>query len=557
MTATQAPTPGPLSADDVKLLVKGDCIRGPNGKIYRLEEWGDGGFLTFIDEPHDGYLATLCAFIGRPDESGWMPWSGGENPVPGRMVEVRWTNSLVEQYYSDIVSWRKGGVMVEAFRLAPTAPVEASGSEEIDLYDDKVQEGISWTMRQWGEALGLTTWTQGDGSESVEGDVGAEIHTILVDAGLRDAETNEMAALRPQPSGETREAVRLALEDADALERVSEEADDNQWQDWAATMRQAASRIRRLALLSARPLALGGQQGEGHADALEPLRRSISDLKTHIQAVQTAKKEGGPGNTITDCINALPDIVRALEAAEFEVEAAFEEYEDTTPARAEAQDEGAAGEWPEVTDQWAETYCDLTGKNPDGAQVSFIGDGVITTTFRDMAKRQIETMLCAAPKAAVRAIFANPSPTPAADVQSLEAERDAWKLRGDQHWETLRSIREFAREGDCERIIKWVNDAGSGYTESAEQTLGQMTDRALKAEAALASTPAADADRVRELETVADLADELINRGGLINRGMDRGLVVVEKADRSDPHYRLCLALEALKSTAAKEGGAL
>ncbi|MGR6533103.1 hypothetical protein [Brevundimonas sp. RM1] len=70
---------------------------------------------------------------------------------------------------------------------------------EIDLYDDKVQAGIAWTMRQWGEALGLKTWTQGDGSESVEGDVGAEIHTILVDAGLRDPETNEMAALRAQP----------------------------------------------------------------------------------------------------------------------------------------------------------------------------------------------------------------------------------------------------------------------------------------------------------------------------------------------------------------------
>ena len=67
------------------------------------------------------------------------------------------------------------------------------------------------------------------------------------------------------------------------------------------------------------------------------------------------------------------------------------------------------------------------------------------------------------------------------------------------------------------------------------------------------SPPAADEDRVRKLETVADLADELINRGGLVNRGVDRGLVVVEKADRSDPHYRLCLALAALKSTAAKE----
>ena len=68
-------------------------------------------------------------------------------------------------------------------------------ADDLDLYDYKVQEGISWAMRQWGEALGLTTWTQGDGSESVEGDVGAEIHTILVDAGLRCPETNAMATL--------------------------------------------------------------------------------------------------------------------------------------------------------------------------------------------------------------------------------------------------------------------------------------------------------------------------------------------------------------------------
>lgn len=81
----------------------------------------------------------------------------------------------------------------ELARRYGEAPAEA---EEIDLYDDKVQAGIAWTMRQWGEALGLKTWTQGDGSESVEGDVGAEIHTILVDAGLRDPETNQMAALR-------------------------------------------------------------------------------------------------------------------------------------------------------------------------------------------------------------------------------------------------------------------------------------------------------------------------------------------------------------------------
>ena len=39
-------------------------------------------------------------------------------------------------------------------------------------------------------------------------------------------------------------AERLLLEDADALDRCAEDADDNQWDDWAATMRQAAERIR-------------------------------------------------------------------------------------------------------------------------------------------------------------------------------------------------------------------------------------------------------------------------------------------------------------------------
>ncbi|ASE38433.1 hypothetical protein [Brevundimonas vesicularis] len=86
-------------------------------------------------------------------------------------------------------------------------------------------------------------------------------------------------------------------------------------------------------------------------------------------------------------------------------------------------------------------------------------------------------------------------------------------------------------------------------------TAASAQARIAELESALAAAQNADADRVRKLETIADLADELINRGGLVNRGVDRGLVVVEKADRSDPHYRLCLALEALKSTAAKEGG--
>lgn len=60
------------------------------------------------------------------------------------------------------------------------------------------------------------------------------------------------------------------------------------------------------------------------------------------------------------------------------------------------------------------------------------------------------------------------------------------------------------------------------------------------------------AERIRELEGVAALARELVTTG-MVNRGVDRGLVVVEKADKSDPHYRLCKALDRLHH----EGGSL
>lgn len=50
-----------------------------------------------------------------------------------------------------------------------------------------------------------------------------------------------------EEGGGLRDQRRLILEDAEALDRTADEADDNNWQDWAATMRQAATRIRALA----------------------------------------------------------------------------------------------------------------------------------------------------------------------------------------------------------------------------------------------------------------------------------------------------------------------
>ncbi len=95
-----------------------------------------------------------------------------------------------------------------------------------------------------------------------------------------------------------------------------------------------------------------------------------------------------------------------------------------------------------------------------------------------------------------------------AELAAERAEKEKWKVRGDQHWDTLRSIREMAREGDCERIILWVNDAGSGYTEPLEATVKSLFDKAV----ALDADNSTLAARVKTLEQVnAKLCDDVID----------------------------------------------
>ena len=62
-------------------------------------------------------------------------------------------------------------------------------------------------------------------------------------------------------------------------------------------------------------------------------------------------------------------------------------------------------------------------------------------------------------------------------IAELRAERDAYKKRGDNLWETLRSIRHMAQNGgDLERIILWVNDSRSGSFQTVEQTMVEAND---------------------------------------------------------------------------------
>lgn len=106
-----------------------------------------------------------------------------------------------------------------------------------------------------------------------------------------------------------------------------------------------------------------------------------------------------------------------------------------------------------------------------------------------------------------------------------------------------KALEAAARAATVGRIQKDVNASDEfrspRYPTRIKRLVGEDDLRAI-----LSDLAALAAENERMAEIVA-LADELVNGGGLVNRGVDRGLVVVEKADKSDPHYRLCTALEA------------
>lgn len=95
-----------------------------------------------------GYLAF------KADADGWMPWNGGENPVPGQMVEVklRWRNGEPSEgeVLSDRMAWAhrresygEGGDII-AFRLSRPASDVAGGVEReaVEVVEDAIYRHV-------------------------------------------------------------------------------------------------------------------------------------------------------------------------------------------------------------------------------------------------------------------------------------------------------------------------------------------------------------------------------------------------------------------------------
>lgn len=195
---------------------------------------------------------------------------------------------------------------IDEFLEANPPPVEASGSEREDI-------------KRW----------QADQSEFFQSNV---LEIVTEYATWRDRQE-----ARPQPSGETREAL-------DRLKMAAHVYEDDEMAADCATLE---------ALLSARPLALGGQQG-----VQERCQRCGGEVQGWLcQSCPAEFRENDDGHLVFD--------------------------EDTTPARAEAQDEGAAGEpvvqWFKPSERTPESGKKFVALHQDGsgAWLGFMHDGGI------------------------------------------------------------------------------------------------------------------------------------------------------------------------------------
>lgn len=452
MTATQAPTPGPLSVDDGYDGHYSDCAIH-NAPALPVGPCDCGS--PFLSPDDIKRAKDLRYDPDSEDNERFASWYG---------------DTLLDVH---ALALRQSSML---HRLAPTAPVEASGSER---------------------EHGPKCWGKTSASDEM-----AHCYCGSTD-------------LRPQPSGETRKAVAAIIK---AFVSGPHFSDPALYEAMDQDRLIAADRI--LALLSARPLALGGQQGDS-----ETLRVLLDNLVI----AQTLSK---------DIRQKATDEARSCLYGRRH-----------TPARAEDQDEGA--EMTRLLKLADSALANVTAFEDDARYIM----GNTNYAITENARSEIRSFLLAqSAKTSVRPkaleilerLLDHSGARGSFDAMKHgDAVKDAEELlhsaRSPGHTDlmvTPESIDAYMKDNPMEAQDEGAADALRFYA------LGQQ-DNGHRAKEALARThpsppPAADEDRVRELEAAL----------------LNIALMDCYTREGEEPIHMLMmrLASDALKSTAAKEG---
>lgn len=402
--------------------------------------------------------------LPESDADGWMPWSGGENPVPGKWVQVRQRGYQLDdesRWFADQQRWTDTGHAEDiiAFRLAPTAPVEASGS-----LDETVTEVAVSTIR----------WALGRGDDLR--DYKEPLEHVLT------------AALSPQPSGETRptdEEIRSAIKATEYKYFGDYEftKDQHDAVDILVRAAQALLSARPLALgrvaqsvepsahnglvagsnpaATTSPLALGGQQGVDdlrkmvEAKLAEAMRADHADAPFPMDAHQAASYHRTRADLLGWVLDMLPPVDGPIVPL-------------TTPARAEAQDEGAAGDLQQALTLALALLGQMEPTDARAVSDEFVAmaaaqAGIQNQEGRDIIAARLKQPFPSIP-AEVTFTDAHPSPTPAADadrvriaVEALEDEREWHDRIADFAFDEARECAQRHETSDEDEAMKRFN----------------------------------------------------------------------------------------------------
>ena len=128
------PTPGqPLSEADVSLLQPGDWLRRRDGRISVYGFAHEGGLSgTYLDgTTHANSPPSHFTYLGRPDQDGWIAHEGGDNPVPGTLVDYRTNNGHVGNgWHANNLGWTDEYSLNIITHFRPHAPVSRPASEQ-------------------------------------------------------------------------------------------------------------------------------------------------------------------------------------------------------------------------------------------------------------------------------------------------------------------------------------------------------------------------------------------------------------------------------------------
>jgi len=188
-----------------------------------------------VDDTTPGFLIDLASRI----HAKATPAMGFDGYDVDRLIEI--ARNLAEPAFLPCKSGEGAG---EPF---------CNEDGEIVLRNKLAADFAAWLDPYWARALAYLSTPDATQTREAEG---AKRLAAFADGGAftwRDGQSTDFNALRADIRAvlvRSKEANRLALEDADALDRMAEEADDNGWQDWGAMMRQSAEHTR--AALNAR-----------------------------------------------------------------------------------------------------------------------------------------------------------------------------------------------------------------------------------------------------------------------------------------------------------------